>query len=310
MDLATKYRPKSFDEILGQKIIISSVQNLIKDGSLPNCLLLVGPSGVGKTSLARVVAQSVACKGINLIEINGANSTSVDDMRALTEMMSYKALDGPKVAIIDECQKLSDSAWNQLLKPTEETVAGNTYILCSTDPHKIKPAMLTRATRYDLKPVSNAVILNHLKYIAEQEKFVVPKQILTSITVKSEGSPRLALKLLEKVHNETDLVKANELIKATVSDEEHPAIDLARVIAKQGSWDEALSIIRSLEEDNESIRLLITNYISKCILGARSIEETKYLLNVLNAFRGPFFSSEKMAPVLLATATVLIDDQG
>lgn len=310
MDLCNKYRPQAFTGVLGQNAVVSSLISIInKDGKLPNCLLFVGPSGVGKSTISRLCATAVGCRGINLNELNASSTNSVDDMRELTEKMQYKSLDGqPKVAILDEAQKLSQSAWSCLLKPLEEPNHNNTYILCSTDPNKIPKAILTRCTRYDLKPVSNTDILNHLKYVVELERFVVPKQILTSITIKSEGSPRLALKLLEKVHNEIDIVKANELIKATISDDEHPAIDLARVIVKQGSWDEAVSIIKSLDEDNESIRLLILNYISKCILGARSIDETKYLLNVLNAFRSPFFQSEHMAPILLATASILIDD--
>lgn len=308
MDLCNKYRPKGFGEILGQSTITKSLKSLIdKDNKLPNCLLLIGSAGTGKTSLARVCTDYSGCLTSDRYELNAADTNSTEDMRALAEQMQYRSLSKcGKVAILDECQKITSSAWNVLLKPLEETVYNNTYILCSTDPNKIPKAILTRCTRYDLKPVPNADILNHLKYIVEQEKFTVPKQILTSITVKSEGSPRLALKLLEKVHNETDIVKANELIKATVSDDEHPAIDLARVIAKQGSWGEALSVIKSLDEDNEGIRLMIINYISKCIYSARSMEEVEYLVNVLNAFRGPFISSEHMAPILLSTAMMLI----
>lgn len=314
MELTDKYRPKTFEEVLGQDSTIESLKNLIETrGGLPPCLLISGDSGIGKTTIARITASLVGCldSTSNLIEINGAEKTGIDDMREVTESLKFFPLGKSKsrVVILDEAHRLSKNAWDSLLKPIEEPPPNTYWILCSTEPSKIPKAIQTRCTPYELKKVSVAKITKLLTFVCEQENYKTDKAIIMAAAMKAEGSPRRALKFLEMVHGLDSAAKAQELIKSIGADDsKSPTIAMCQIIARRGSFLEAVAAIKDTEEESETIRYITINYFNKVVIFAKSEDAAKYGLQVLHAFSRPCNPNEKLAPILLALAAVLIPD--
>ena len=313
MELTTKYRPSTFEEVLGQDATIESLKKLIETkGGLPSCLLFSGDSGIGKTTLARICASVVGCTGPNLIEVNGAERTGIDNMRDVVDQLNFIPFGKSKtrVVILDEAHRLSKQAWDSLLKPLEEPPPGTYWILCSTEPTKIPKAIQTRATAYELKKVSVAKIKNLLTAICEKESYNTDKQIIMLIAIKAEGSPRRALKYLEMAHGVDTMAKAQEIIKTVGDDDSNsPTIAMCRVIARRGTFAEAVAAIAGTEEENETIRIVATAYFTKIAIAMKSNEaNVVWPLEVLNAFSKPCYPPDKLAPIILALATVLISD--
>jgi DNA polymerase-3 subunit gamma/tau len=309
-DLTDKYRPATFNDVLGQESVVSSLEEIIsKDKKLPSCLLFTGPSGIGKTTLARICAKAVGCLDSNIIEINAAKFTGIDDMREVTELANFMSFGGSRVFIIDEVHGLSKQAFDSLLKNLEEPSKGTSWILCSTNPTKIPKSIKTRCHDYELKKVTSSKIQKLLSHISETEKFETDKSILTYIAIKAEGSPRQAIKYLDMSRGLSS-EKVKELIKETGGIEGSPEIiKLCQVIAKKGTFAEALSTLKGIEDDNESIRLTIVNYMNKVTANAKSNEQLEYGLQVLNVFtEKQFFGPEKHGPVLVALAKILWKD--
>src|SRR5277367_6751574 len=144
-DLTKKYRPSTFEEVIGQDVVTASLKRMIvSDKKLPPCILFTGPSGIGKTTLARICAKEAGCLDANIIEINAAKQTGIDDMREVTDLSGFMVLGGARVFIIDEAHGLSKQAFDSLLKFLEEPSKNTSWILCSTNPTKIPKSIKTR----------------------------------------------------------------------------------------------------------------------------------------------------------------------
>jgi DNA polymerase-3 subunit gamma/tau len=219
--LARKYRPKTFDEVVGQEHVSRTLKNAIQMGRIAHAYLFSGPRGVGKTTVARILAKALNCDsgptpdpcngcqvciGINegsitdVHEIDGASNTGVDDVRELRENVKYlPALGRYKIYIIDEVHMLSINAFNALLKILEEPPAHVIFIFATTEPHKIPVTILSRTQRFDFKRISPPEIEQNLKMIAEAEGISVSDVVLAVIARESEGSMRDAQSLFDQV---------------------------------------------------------------------------------------------------------------
>jgi DNA polymerase III subunit gamma/tau len=308
MRLTEKYRPQTFEEIIGQEKCTDTLKALIAhDGKLPTAILLVGKSGIGKTTIARVCANVMNSKPI---ELNCSERTSVDDIRELLDLVLYSPL-GPnksRIIILDEAHMLSASAKSALLKPVEEPAEGTTWVFCTTEPNKIPTAIKSRCSQFELEGVSPVKIKALLEKIVNEEKFTVSNNIVNFIAMKSDKSPRRALKALELLHTESSLQKAQDLLKSIGDDEEIPAVlALGRILAKKsGSFQDALTIVRGIEGDWSSIRYGILAYFSKVCIVSRDLEQAKIALQVLHTFSKQWDPSERGAPLLLALGELLI----
>ncbi|MDO8518556.1 MAG: DNA polymerase III subunit gamma/tau [Deltaproteobacteria bacterium] len=218
---ARKYRPQSFDEVLGQGAVVQTLKNSIKFSRLHQAYLFCGARGIGKTSLARIFAKSVNCEkgptenpcqtcascigitkgnSLNVLEIDGASNTGVEDVRELREQAKYLPQSGKyKIYIIDEVHMLSGSAFNALLKILEEPPAHLIFLFATTEPHKIPVTILSRCQRFDLKRLTNSELMGHLKKILTEEGLSLPDESLSLIIHASEGSVRDALSLLDQI---------------------------------------------------------------------------------------------------------------
>ncbi len=219
--LALKYRPSNFDDLIGQQIIGETIFNSIKNNKIPNAYLFTGIRGVGKTTIARIVAKSLNCSNgieklckenlcenckaisisnhIDVLEMDAASKTGVDDVRDLIEFSRY----GPssakyKIFIIDEVHMLSKQAFNALLKTLEEPPEYLKFIFATTEVKKIPITVISRCQRFDLPRVKSMELFNYIKKIKEKEKGNINDEVIKLIVKISEGSVRDALSLLDR----------------------------------------------------------------------------------------------------------------
>ncbi|MGL4366104.1 MAG: DNA polymerase III subunit gamma/tau [Cetobacterium sp.] len=225
--LYRKYRPKGFEEIAGEQEIVQTLKNSLKSNRLAHAYLFTGPRGVGKTSIARLMAKGVNCltNGItdtpcnvcenckeismgnflDLIEIDAASNRGIDEIRQLKEKINYSPTKGrKKVYIIDEVHMLTKEAFNALLKTLEEPPEHVLFILATTEPDKILPTIISRCQRYDFKSVNYRDMREKLLYIVDSEGYKIDEPSLVAIYEASSGSMRDSISILERLMINTE----------------------------------------------------------------------------------------------------------
>lgn len=219
---ARKYRPSTFDSVVGQKAITSTLQNAIRTNTLAQAFLFCGPRGVGKTTCARIMAKTINClnptedmeacnecescvsfnnnASFNIFELDAASNSGVDDIRALIDQVRIPPQIGKyKVYIIDEVHMLSPSAFNAFLKTLEEPPAYAKFILATTEKHKILPTILSRCQIFDFKRITVEDITKHLQNIAAKEGVTAEEEALNIIAQKADGALRDALSIFDQM---------------------------------------------------------------------------------------------------------------
>lgn len=214
--LYRKYRSKSLDEIVGQEHITTTLKNALKTGSISHAYLFTGPRGVGKTSIARILAHELNAipytgedMHLDIIEIDAASNRGIDEIRDLREKVNVAPTLGKyKVYIIDEVHMLTTPAFNALLKTLEEPPAHVVFILATTEAHKLPETIISRTQRYTFRPVERAKVVEHLAHIAKQEKLTVDDEALELIAEHGEGSFRDSISLLNQAAGHSSKVTA------------------------------------------------------------------------------------------------------
>jgi DNA polymerase III subunit gamma/tau len=219
---ARKYRPQTFDTVVGQKSITNTLQNAIRNNQLAQAFLFCGPRGVGKTTCARILAKTINCGNLsaameacdscpscvsfnenasfNIYELDGASNNSVDDIRTLVDQVRIPPQMGKyKVYIIDEVHMLSASAFNAFLKTLEEPPAYAKFILATTEKHKILPTILSRCQIFDFKRITVDDIAGHLQGVAQKENIAADDNALHIIAQKADGAMRDALSIFDQL---------------------------------------------------------------------------------------------------------------
>lgn len=235
--LARKYRPQQFDNIIAQEHVTRTLKNALKSGRISSGYLFAGPRGTGKTTAARILAKALNCingptptpcdkcpacleiiasSSLDVLEIDAASNTGVDDIRTLRENVRYLPTSGKKrIYIIDEVHRLSGSAFDALLKTLEEPPPHVVFIFATTEPHKVPETIRSRTQRYDFRRVSVSDLITHLKYIAGVEKIAVDDEALHIISRKADGSVRDSMSLLDQMSAYAgDEVNSRQVIEA------------------------------------------------------------------------------------------------
>ena len=296
--LALKYRPQTFSDLIGQEVITETIFNSIKYNKSANAYLFTGIRGVGKTTIARIVAKSLNCKNgidnlckdnyclhcesiinsnhIDILEMDAASKTGIDDVRELIENSKYSPTSAKyKIFIIDEVHMLSKQAFNGLLKTLEEPPPSLKFILATTEVRKIPVTILSRCQRFDLKRVNVDELCNHLKNISKKENGKISEDAIRLISRTSEGSVRDAISLLDRALVSQSLVK-NESIEEKDVREMLGIADRSKILTLfkeilNGNEKNALTNLKDLINDGIDAKNFLNDILEVLFLFSRRI---------------------------------------
>jgi DNA polymerase-3 subunit gamma/tau len=254
--LYTKYRPPNFDEVRGNKTLVASLRKTI---GIVHFYLLHGTRGCGKTTIARLIGQTLNVDPFDLLEVDAASTRGIDAARQLKSGIYSKPMAGArKLYIIDECHRLTPEAQDVWLKVLEEPPAFAFFVFCTTDYNKVVPTIRSRATQFQVKPLNRRAMLDLLAWVDKAEGLGTPAEVLAAVCEQSAGVPREALVLLEQVQ-ELTVAEALELVERGTADA--GVRDLCALMMKGGKWPDAAKILRALDDDAEGNRRAILGYM-------------------------------------------------
>ncbi len=263
------YRPKKFDEVIGQQSITETLENALKTGRISHAYLLAGPKGVGKTSVARILAHEVNNLSytdesihLDIIEIDAASNRRIDEIRDIRQKVHIAPTSAKyKVYIIDEVHMLTKEAFNALLKTLEEPPAHVIFILATTEPHKLPGTIISRTQRFNFKPVADDIAVAQLKKIAKKEKINIEPAALELLAQHSAGSFRDSLSMLDQlsaIGKEVTEQAVREFLGLP------PADSLSQLISNvsAGNLSAVLSLLTELKDAGNS-PVLIASQLGK-----------------------------------------------
>ena len=273
--LATKYRPRTFNDVICQDNVKKVLSNQLKTGEIKQAYLFCGSSGTGKTTCARIFANDVNEGKGKPIEIDGASNNGVDNIRSIIEDCRMKSLDSKyKVYIIDEVHMLSIGAFNALLKVLEEPPKGVIFILCTTDPHKIPATILSRLQRFDFKRIPQFDIVQRLEYILKEEGIQTYNvEAIEYIAKLADGGMRDAIMKLDTVLGYTTTITLQAVLDCLgITNYEHLVTIVQGIINRQP--DDPIQIIDNIYRDGKDLKLFVKD-LNKFVLDLCKLSITR-----------------------------------
>lgn len=289
MSLYQKYRPATFGEVKGNVKIIQTLTTMVADKeTCPHAFLLYGQTGCGKTTLARIIATELGCKGIDFREINTANNRGIDTARDIINAAQYMPIESDcQVFLIDEVHKVTGDAQNALLKILEDTPPHVYFILCTTDPQKVITAVKGRCSQFQVLPLDDTQMFGLLRGIARKENDKLEQEVADQIILSAKGLPRNALVILEQVLKAPVEDRLETAKKAEA--EENEAKELCKALLSKASWSKISTILKGLQDqDAERIRRCVIGYCQAVLLNGKAEDRCGV---ILGEFINPFYDS-------------------
>lgn len=257
-DLYRRHRPDTFAEVVGQTAAVTQLQELMAAGETPHGLLLVGPSGTGKTTLARIVARDLGCHRHDLQEINCASARGIDTVREMAQRYRASPIAGPvKVYILDEIQKTTGEFQSALLKILEECPKTCYFMLATTDPHKLLPTIRTRCATVKCEPVPYQDLLDLVKAVGNKEGVLVPDDAAEALAEAADGSARQALVGLQQVMRLPAAQMADAVVRSGTKKVAFDLIEAMMPFKGSPSWAGVAAVLDKLDDDPEALRRLV-----------------------------------------------------
>jgi len=280
--LYRKYRPQTLDEVFGNKATLKSLDPLLDKEDPPHVYLFHGPSGTGKTTLARIVAKELGCEDHEIEEKNNASFRGIDSSREIIQNSRFK---GMQCIIFDEAHQLTKDAQDALLKLFEDTPKNCFYILCTTEPTKVKKTIRTRCVEFETKPLSDQQMADLINYICKKEDKSIANASLDFIIKNSEGGSREALTILEQIIDLKE--EAEEAALSSYKSAEVKAFDLCKAVGEKGDYFDAIKIFQSIKDDPEGVRRMVLAYYAKVLTG----KQRDHARHVIECFSQNYFDT-------------------
>jgi DNA polymerase-3 subunit gamma/tau len=264
MELYKKYRPKSLKTMIGNTDTIQSIRNM---ESFPHAILLSGESGVGKTTLGRIIAKMLKSKGLDFVELDTSSFRGIDTIREIRKKMEYKPLNSDaRCYLFDECHQLSKDAQNALLKALEEAPDHLYFILCTTNPEMLLGTIRSRCTSFHLNTLDDDEMDKLLVRTLKKEKKILKQEVIDEIIQSAQGRPRKALTVLEKV---IVLEEEEQQLKCAKEDslDEGQVKELCYLLLKKSPWKKVSAELKKLKKEQpETIRRAVLGMMSSALL--------------------------------------------
>ena len=270
--LSTKYRPKDFESVCGQSSIVKILQRQIQLKDYKHAYLFTGSTGIGKTTLCRILASKINGDLSGVEEIDGASNNGIDNIRNIIKAAQERSVSSEyKIFIIDECHALTNQSWQALLKCIEEPPQYTIFMFCTTDAQKIPSTIINRCQRYNLSKISDEKIYNRLKYICEQEHFINYEETIRYISKTCNGGLRDAISTLEKVSSYSTEFNIETTLEILGSYSYDTLFNLVNNII-DSKQDLVLKTISSIYYNGDDLKVFVDKFLSFCL------EITKYCL--------------------------------
>ena len=282
--LYRKYRPQTFNDIVGQNHIVSVLKNAIDKNQISHAYLFYGSRGTGKTSIAKIFANEVngneiyQKENVDIIEIDAASNNGVDEVRDIKEAIKFLPTEGKyKVYIIDEVHMLTTAAFNALLKTLEEPPAHVIFILATTEIHKIPATILSRCQRFEFKNLSQEQLIDRLKYIANEENLVIEDEAIEKIATLAKGGLRDAISILDQVSNYSEQITLGHILEVTSSISEDDILEFYKGLL-QGDVTKSLLKYNEFVVQAKDTKLLLNDLINvtRDIVVYKNLKDTKH----------------------------------
>lgn len=297
MELYKKYRPNTLERVAGNAATVEILQGMVETKSVPHAMLFCGATGCGKTTIARIMAEAVGCNPSSgdLQEINCSAFRGIDTVREIESVQYFKPLAGTaRVWILDEAHQFTKDAQHGLLKILEDTPDCCYFFICTTDPEKLIKPMLSRLSSVYVAPLSLREMRGLFVRVLKREKAEVPDETLDKIHSVTEGRPREALVLLEKIIHGG---KPEAVLKDAAAQTE--TIDLCRALLAGERWHKIAKIVSGLQAEPESIRYAVLGYMRSVLLSGET-DKAARAANVIVSFSQNFYDTKAAGLALAA----------